>query len=621
MSSACESTTAGCGNCGATLVGRAVQGGVLRFNPTAMSSAAATALPSQPASTAETSTNQSPPTNLQLPRIYTPQQYQASLKGRNLRVFLSGKCLSEPAAHPVVAPSVRAVAATYQLGIDRPQLGLANYKGRCYSRFLHVCRSVDDVVKQNLMQRELGRRTGTCFQRCVGMDAINACFSVTYDIDQATQEKQARTSYHSKFNKWLDEMQCNNFVVGGAMTDPKGNRALSPSQQTDQDLHARVVERRVDGLVIRGAKLHQTGSINAHWLLVMPGGRLQKEDAQFAFVCAVPVTASGLTFVYGRQSCDNRALEAGTTIDQGNAQFGGQEATILFEDVLVPYSHVFMDGQYQFAQSLVERFTAYHRRSYICKAGLGDVLMGAAATVAEYNGVSKASHVRDKLVEMAFLNETIAGTALAASHQATPTPAGNFLPDVLLANVCKHNVTRHPYELARLAQDLAGGLVVTMPADADFQHPAVGPLLQKYLATAPGVSVDNRRRILRLIENMTLGRNAVGYLTESLHGAGSPEAQRVLIRRLMDLPSKQKLARRLAGIEDNPNYTNLFLSQAAGEPAPTSAGEASVVAADYPDWVGPSGLSPDALVSGLSQTVIRRIRQSGVRDIEDLTST
>lgn len=236
-------------------------------------------------------------------------------------------------------------------------------------------------------------------------------------------------------------------------------------------------------------------------------------------------------------------------MDQGNARFGGQEAIIVLDDVFVPFSHVFMDGETDFAATLVERFTAYHRRSYVCKTGLGDVLIGAAATIADYNGVAKASHVRDKLVEMAHLNETIYGAGIASSHESKQTAAGNYQNDEMLANVCKHNVTRYPYELARLAQDLAGGLVVTMPSGQDFEHEVTGPILRKYLKGRDGVAVDHRRRMLRLIENMTMGRNAVGYLTESLHGAGSPQAQRVQIARLMDLDEKKKLAQRLAGIE------------------------------------------------------------------------
>ncbi len=459
-----------------------------------------------------------------------------------------GERVEEPVDHPVIRPSINAVADTYALAEQEPELATAPSKltGLRVNRFLQVTESVDDVVMQNRMQRRLGQRTGTCFQRCVGMDAINSMFSVTYEIDQ-----EHGSEYHGRFVEFVKHMQRENYVVGGAMTDPKGDRSKAPHEQEDPDLFLRVVERRSDGVVVRGAKMHQTGCINSHWLLVMPTMRLGENDKDYAICAAIPVDHPNIAYIYGRQSCDERAL--GGEIDAGNARFGGQEAMIVFEDVFVPYSHVFMNGEFRFAASLVERFTAYHRRSYVCKTGLGDVLIGAAATIAEYNGADKASHIKDKLVEMTHLNETIYGAGIASSHESKRTLAGNYQNDEMLANVCKHNVTRYPYEIARLAQDMAGGLMVTLPSDQDFKNPVTKPLLEKYLKARPGVSVDNRRRVLRLIENMTMGRNAVGYLTESMHGAGSPQAQRIQIARLADLPAKKKLAENLAGVVEAEN--------------------------------------------------------------------
>jgi 4-hydroxybutyryl-CoA dehydratase/vinylacetyl-CoA-Delta-isomerase len=198
---------------------------------------------------------------------------------------------------------------------------------------------------------------------------------------------------------------------------------------------------------------------------------------------------------------------------------------------------------------LVERFTCYHRRSYVCKSGVGDVLIGAAATIADYNGVEKASHIKDKLVEMTHLNETIYSTGIAASHKATPMKSGVYICDDMIANVCKHHVTKIPYEIGRLAQDLAGGLMVTAPSQKDLDHPALGAIVRKYLKGRKEISAEDRVRILRLIENMTLGRNAVGYLTESMHGAGSPQAQRIQIARGAQLDLKKALAKKLAGID------------------------------------------------------------------------
>jgi 4-hydroxybutyryl-CoA dehydratase / vinylacetyl-CoA-Delta-isomerase len=478
--------------------------------------------------------------------INNGQEYIASLRNRNLKVYLFGELVKEPVDHPMIRPSINAVAETYDLANEDPSLASAesSLSGRRVNRFLHIAENVTDVVNQNKMQRKLGQLTGTCFQRCVGMDALNSLYSTTFEIDEKYQ-----TRYHQRLKEFIKKIQEENHVIGGAMTDVKGDRSLSPSQQEDPDLFVHITKRDENGVYITGAKAHQTGCINSHWILVMPTMRLRDEDKNYAIVGAVPADAEGITYIYGRQSCDTRSMEEGD-LDAGNSKYSGQEAMIIFDNTFIPNELIFMDGEHEYAAMLIERFTCYHRRSYVCKTGLGDVLIGAAASISDYNGVANASHIKDKLVEMTHLNETIFGSGIASSFQSYKTKAGNYQNDDMLANVCKHNVTRFPYEISRLAQDIAGGLVVTMPSEADFRSSETGPLLEKYLKGRKGVSIEKRVRILRLIENMTLGRNAVGYLTESMHGAGSPQAQRIQIARQMQLEYKMKLARRLASIPE-----------------------------------------------------------------------
>lgn len=473
-------------------------------------------------------------------------EYIESLRGRKMKVYLFGQLVQEPVDHPMIRPSINAVAETYDVANEETEIASAQSSliGIRVNRFLHITESVTDVVNQNKMQRKLGQITGTCFQRCVGMDALNSLYSTTFEIDA-----KHGTVYHKRLIEFIKMLQRENLMIGGAMTDVKGDRSLSPSQQEDPDMFVHVSKRDDKGIYITGAKAHQTGCINSHWILVMPTMRLQAQDSEYAIVGAVPADAEGITYIYGRQSCDTRSMEEGD-MDAGNAKFSGQEAMIIFDNVFIPNELIFMQGEYEFASMLVERFTCYHRRSYVCKTGLGDVLVGAAAAIADYNGVANASHIKDKLVEMTHLNETIFATGIASSYQSHKTTAGNYQNDDMLANVCKHNVTRFPYELSRLAQDIAGGLMVTMPSEQDFRSPEAGPLLEKYLKGRKGVSTENRVRILRLIENMTLGRNAVGYLTESMHGAGSPQAQRIQIARQMQLEYKKKLAKNLARVEE-----------------------------------------------------------------------
>ncbi len=479
--------------------------------------------------------------------IRTGDDYVASLRGRDLALHMFGKRIVEPVDHPIIRPSINALAATYDLVVSEPELATAwsPLIDAPVNRFLHIVSSPQDMVMKSRMQRRLGQLTGTCFQRCVGQDAISVMHSITFEIDQ-----QKGTSYHSRLLEFLRHAQRNNVVIAGGMTDPKGDRSRRPSQQDDPDMFMHVVRRSEAGVYVRGAKAHMTGGLNSHWICVMPTMNLGADDRDYAIAGFVPTDAPGLTYVYGRQSCDTRALESGD-VDKGNARFGGQETLVVFDDVFIPWAHVMMDGEYEFAQEMVARFTAYHRASYVCKTGLGDVLVGAAAAVAEFNGVDQVSHIKDKLVEMTHLNETIYSSAIASSHEASAMPSGVYMNDVMLANVCKQNVTRFPYEISRLAQDIAGGLMVTMPSEQDFEDSVTGPMLKKYLQGRADLPVEHRQRMLRLIENMTLGRNAVGYLTESMHGAGSPQAQRIQIHRGMQVERKKGYARRLSGIDSD----------------------------------------------------------------------
>lgn len=477
--------------------------------------------------------------------IATGEDYVQSLRSRDLTVYLFGERVAEPVDHPIIWPSINALKATYDLASDDPDLATAYSPliDAPVNRFLHIVESPNDLVMKNRMQRRMGQITGTCFQRCAGLDTVSVLHSITYDID-----RKHGTDYHRRYLDFLKLAQRNNVIIGAGMTDPKGDRGKRPSEQADPDLFMHVTKRTDNGLYVKGAKAHMTGGLNSHWLCVMPTMNMTAADKDYAVVGMVPTDAAGITYIYGRQSCDTRALEPGD-IDEGNAQYGGQEVLAIFDDVFIPWEHVLMDGEYEFAQPMVSRFTAYHRASYVCKTGLGDVMVGAAAAIADYNGADKASHIKDKLVEMTHLNETIYSSAIASSHEATELDSGIYMNDEMLANVCKHNVTRFPYEIARLAQDLAGGLMVTLPSQQDFDHAETGPMLKKYLVGRADIPVEKRVRMMRLIENMTLGRNAVGYLTESLHGAGSPQAQRIQIQRGMEVERKKRYAENLAGID------------------------------------------------------------------------
>ena len=472
-------------------------------------------------------------------------EYIESLRKLHPKIYYKGKRISDVTRHPATSPYVRSAAMTYALASKKEYRDLAtatsHLTGHTISRFTHVHQNVEDLIKKVKLLRLLGQKTGTCFQRCVGFDGINAVYSVAYETDQ-----KYGTDYLERFKKWLIYIQDENLMVVGAMTDPKGDRSKGPADQPDPDQYVHVVERREDGVVIRGAKLHMTGAVNSHEILVMPTTAMDERSKDYAIVCAVPVDAPGVTMIFGRQTSDDRR-DHRERIDTGKPSFGsvGGEAVIAFEDVFVPKDRLFMNGETALTGVLVYRFAAHHRANYgACKTGLMDVLIGAVSYLTQVQGTDKGSHVRDKITEMTHLAETLYSSSIACSAEGKPTPSGAYLVDTMLANVCKQNVTRFHFEVARLALDLAGGFIATLPSQYDLESEDVGHLVRKYFSGVEGIPTEERMKLARLIEAMTGGT----ALVESMHGAGSPQAQRIMIYREGDLEKKMKLAKALLGV-------------------------------------------------------------------------
>lgn len=482
--------------------------------------------------------------------LKTSAQYVESLRNMNMNIYYQGTKIQNPVDHPIIRPSLNCLIESYDLAMDPEYEDLMTttsiITGRKINRFNNIHKNHDDLNKKIKMQRLMGQRTGSCFQRCVVLDACNAFYGATYEIDE-----EHGTSYFENFKKFMTYVQDEDLIVGGALTDPKGDRSKSPRDQEDSDLFLHVVERRPDGVVVNGAKAHLTGITNAHEVIVLPTMAMKEGDEDYSIAFAVPTDAPGITMIVGRQSCDTRKLEVGADIDLGNSQYGGIEALTIFDHVFVPNERIFLNGETKSAGKIVEWFAGYHRNSYGgCKSGVGDVMIGAASLIAEYNGTENASHVKDKLIEMTHLNETLYCCGIASSCEGYQLPAGNYMVNLLLANVTKLNVTRFPYEICRLAEDIAGGIMVTAPSEADLKDEVVGPYIQKYLKGANGVDAATRLRALRLIENLSLGTGAVGYRTESMHGAGSSQAQRIMISRQGNFKMKKNIAKRIAKIND-----------------------------------------------------------------------
>lgn len=475
--------------------------------------------------------------------LKTPDQYLEEIRQRKLRIFYRGAPLANAVDHPVAAPAARCVADVYAAALDPATADLVTVDSPLIGERINASnmlwRSAGDLIARVKWERALARRTGRGALRSPGLDAINALAAVTHQCD-----RERGTDYHARLLAFVERAQREDLALSGAMTDVRGDRSKRPGQQSDPDLFLRVVDRDDRGVVLRGAKAHQTSAIHCHEHIVLPM-TCGPDETDWAIACAVASDTPGITHVYARQPSDSRRTED-APLDVGLPAFGGCESLMIFDDVFVPHERVFLCGEAEYTQSLVRLFGSFHRFCYGgCKVGIADVVIGAASLAARANGVREARGVRDKLTEMVHLNETMYACGLAAAVEGRPTDAGTFIPDIGLANVTKLNVTRFPFEIARLAADIAGGAMLTLPSQGDLEHPEIGPLVEKYMSASPEVPTRERMALFRLLEFLTHGSGAVYFLHESLHGAGAPEAMRILVRREIDLAPFEAAARAL----------------------------------------------------------------------------
>ncbi len=442
--------------------------------------------------------------------LKTGEQFKESLRKMRPNIYKFGDLIEDVTTHPATRRTVTGHSQIFDAALQEEHSDLLTTKsiltGKTVSRYLSIVQNADDMIKNCKMKRLIYHLTGTCTGgRCVGFTSINAMWAATYDMDQ-----ELGTDYHQRLRKWLESAQERDITIAGALTDPKGNRKLPPSQQADPDLNLHIVEYRDDGIVVRGAKIQICGVAAANEIFILPGSGYKEDDKDYAVSFVIPRDIEGLTIVETRHPSDMREYEEESSFDNPNKLGGITQAYLLFEDVFIPKERVFMAGEYKFSLGAVLNFIMSYRTAIgSCVAGQGDIIMGASLLAARSNGLDYRTFT-EKFVQMTINNETTFGMGLAAAVMGKKHPSGAWLCDPLLSNVNKVHVATLPYETKRLAWDIGGGIAETgcMPCSKDFYDERYGHLLQKYLTAAvPG---EARARAARLIEWLTLGAGVPG---------------------------------------------------------------------------------------------------------------
>lgn len=472
--------------------------------------------------------------------LLTTDDYRESLRAYNPTVFVNGQRVESVADEPLLAPGINGVGVTYDFAqFDTSRMLMTarqGSSGKTVNRMLHINETSTDLLHKLEAVRLVCAESG-CAQRYLAHDALNAFYQATRRTDDIHG-----TEYFERFLNYLHMVQDRDLALGIAMTDAKGDRARRPSEQDNRDAYVHVVERRRDGIVIRGTKAIVTGAPYMHEFLVMPCRTHRPEDRDFAVACAVPVDADGITIVA------KPAGRPGEAAARFSARYGQSVGVVHFDDVFVPHDRVFLDGETEEGGFLTTSYATHHRHSCIgARAGFGDLLIGAGALMSEANGLDmdRHAHMRDAMVDLITITESFYACGVAASVYLTEDPAGSVMPDPVYSNIGKLLLATKIYDMHRLAHHVSGGLIVALPGPEEDHNPETRASLAAVMQGRPDIPAAQRADVARLIEDLTASDQGGWYSVISLHGGGSPEAMKREIWRNYPVTDRSEMVSRL----------------------------------------------------------------------------
>ena len=477
--------------------------------------------------------------------IRTPQQYIESLKDGRV-VFCNGERVKDVTEHPILKICRDWVAMDYVLENDsryRDLLTEKNEEGDRVSFALMPQRSREDLLRLREVVKLWAR---VCFgkppgAKFVAKDGLNSVTVVSQRID-----KKYGTRYAQNVDAYRKHLQKNDLSFAMGLTDVKGDRSLRPSQQKrHQDYYIRIVEERKDGIVVRGAKTHISQAPLCNEILIAPCRAMREDDKAYAVAFGVPANSPGITMI----SAEPEVHEVNLFDHPIAGSVYINDATIIFEDVFIPNERIFLKGEWDFAGQVAYMFANFHRLSAeTYKAMELELFTGAAVLMAEYNGVEKVPHVREKLTWLAMYTEAVEILGRSACEHCISEPDSDLVyPNPMVANICKFYFADNWHQATKYIQDIAGGIMVTCPSGKDFMNPETRDLMDKYLGAREGVPTEHRLRMAKLIRDLTSSYEDV--LT--IHAEGSLEAQKLSIYALADFDLYKAAAKRAARIQDD----------------------------------------------------------------------
>jgi 4-hydroxybutyryl-CoA dehydratase/vinylacetyl-CoA-Delta-isomerase len=473
--------------------------------------------------------------------LKTAEQFRESLRDGRV-VYMDGEKVKDVTTHPKLKVATDTAAFDYELAEMPEYRELAVVRdektGDEYSRYFHRPKNGEDLLKRHELMLVASRLnyTTTPFAREM-IDSFNGCV--------VTAHAMGNRDYIERTDAYLDYLRKNDLSLAGAITDVKGDRLLRPAdpKQSHPDYYLRVIDKNKEGIIVRGCKAHITSSAYLNEMLVMPCRNMTEADADYAVAFATPVSAKGVIQIVHPFDSHRGPLDFPLDIPVRSHT----DSLVIFDDVFVPWERVFLCGEWQSAATAVYNFAYLHRHTAVTyHIAWVELIVGLGAAIADFNGVTKAPNIREEVTELIIYLNTM--KALARASCIDYVMHGDLaIPNPVTANVAKHYYADNYHKVVKIVEDLCGALLTTAPSFRDWQNPATGNFMEKYLGGRAGASAEARLRILQALRHYPCLGTELDV--NNIHAEGSLMAERLTIysEARKDLELYKQLANYLAG--------------------------------------------------------------------------
>lgn len=470
------------------------------------------------------------------------EEYLESLRdGRCL--WLMGQRVEDVTSHPALAGCARSVAAVYDLQHDPMYEDLLTMPSPTTDEPVSLSyllpQSVADLSRQRRMYEFLVRRTGGVAARLPQHLATVAIG--LYDVRHLLGEVDP--AFADRVVHYFETCRENDLSIATIFSDPLHHRTHATSPQGP----LRVVARRPDGIIVRGAKGVGTQAPYANELFSMTAPRPNRTPDEIVYF-ATPVNAKGIHII-----C-REPLPSRNPIDHPvSPAWDEMDAIVVFDDVFIPWERVF------YLRSSAVTDLAFEGRLVQGAVGLGpwyvlvrmavkaEVLLGICAAMTDALGTATQPPIQMALADAMVYLESLRAFVQAAEANPIASPSGLTLPNSMTALAGRiFSIERYP-QMLQLIRELCGSGLLMAPGQEDLHHPEIGPHLQHFVVGQEDQGIE-RVRLLKLAWEYACDAFGGRQLLFEMYNVGSLATNKQRLASSYDTRPYVALTKELAGI-------------------------------------------------------------------------